>query len=358
MIAEVSTDIIKEYTELEFKAEKAIMDLSQEQCEQPRQSNCAKLPKLQLPVFEGDILKWHDFWDQFEASVHMATTNNALKMAYLVASLRGSALEAIEGLGTTNQNYGIAVETLKNRYGNKQFLVDAHYNALHQLECAKETPSECRRVLNSIEKNMRVLQSLGKDINGNGFRTILLNKFPEKVMFQLNIAIKRDSTVLAIREQLDNIITAMELSQAKSDVVSENRPTCSTDALHIRTQTRNKGRNWHNNKVKTGTSQEHASCRDKIQLKRNITTGADSNVKRTRRSCIFCDGGHYNDQCNTFKSMEERIKKIGNRCFKCFQEGHRSKQCQKRIICYHCTGPHNRALCRKKISDGNGKGPE
>ena len=29
-----------------------------------------KLPKLQLPIFEGDILQWQEFWDIYNSAVH------------------------------------------------------------------------------------------------------------------------------------------------------------------------------------------------------------------------------------------------------------------------------------------------
>lgn len=60
---------------------------------------------------------------------------------------------------------------------------------------AKETPSDCSRVLNGLEKNMTILESDGEGTNNNGFRNIVLSKFPEKVMFRLNMFIERDTTV-------------------------------------------------------------------------------------------------------------------------------------------------------------------
>ena len=33
-------------------------------------SNVSKLPKIELPVFKGDPLKWQGYWDQFQTSIH------------------------------------------------------------------------------------------------------------------------------------------------------------------------------------------------------------------------------------------------------------------------------------------------
>ena len=39
-----------------------------------------KLPKLDVPTFDGDIIHWKQFWDQFSVSVHDRTNlQHALK---------------------------------------------------------------------------------------------------------------------------------------------------------------------------------------------------------------------------------------------------------------------------------------
>ena len=35
-----------------------------------RQSSNLKLPRIELPKFNWDVLKSQNFWDQFEAAVH------------------------------------------------------------------------------------------------------------------------------------------------------------------------------------------------------------------------------------------------------------------------------------------------
>ena len=54
----------------------------------PRTSG-AKLPKLEVPTFDGDLLKWKSFWDQFSISIHNRTDlTNAEKMVYLQNALK------------------------------------------------------------------------------------------------------------------------------------------------------------------------------------------------------------------------------------------------------------------------------
>ena len=36
--------------------------------------NSVKLPKLEIPSFSGEKLKWAEFWDSFKAAVHLNTS--------------------------------------------------------------------------------------------------------------------------------------------------------------------------------------------------------------------------------------------------------------------------------------------
>ena len=66
-----------------------------------------RLPKLELPVFEGDVLEWQLFWDSYESAVH---TNQSLSdvegYTYLKSSLKYEALQTVSGFAITNINYG------------------------------------------------------------------------------------------------------------------------------------------------------------------------------------------------------------------------------------------------------------
>ena len=52
------------------------------------------------------------------------------KFTYLKSFLRGPALSSIQGLTLTSENYKDAVEILRERYGNKQLLINTHMETL------------------------------------------------------------------------------------------------------------------------------------------------------------------------------------------------------------------------------------
>ena len=79
-----------------------------------------KLPKLELKKFDGDVSKWHPFWDTFQSSIHNNPSLAEIgKFNYLNSLLLGTASDAISGLSLTAANYEEAITILKRRFGNK-----------------------------------------------------------------------------------------------------------------------------------------------------------------------------------------------------------------------------------------------
>ena len=81
-----------------------------------RQQGSVRLPKLEIPQFNGDKLKRCEFWDSFSASVHKNTSISDIeKLNYLMSKLTGEARQAVSGILLSNENYSLVVELLKDR---------------------------------------------------------------------------------------------------------------------------------------------------------------------------------------------------------------------------------------------------
>jgi len=67
-----------------------------------------------VPTFDGDILKWKSFWDQFSVSIHKRSDLTAAeKMVYLQNALKDkTAKSTIEGLTKSGEHYEEAVKCL------------------------------------------------------------------------------------------------------------------------------------------------------------------------------------------------------------------------------------------------------
>ena len=73
------------------------------------------------------------------------------------------------------------------------------------------------------------------------------------------------------------------------------------------------------------------------------------------RPCVFCTGDHWNDQCEKYRTAEERKQRSKWRCYICLLSGHRAFECVSNIQgkqkCYYCKrrNHHHRSLCQWKF---------
>ena len=127
-----------------------------------------KLPKIELPKFRGDVMKFLSFWESFESSVHQNAGLSAIdKFNYLRALLDGAAACSIQGLALTEGNYGAAIDVLKERFGRPQHVITGHIKDFIKIpSCTSDKPSKLRSIYDKIYANIRGLEAL--ELNGTG----------------------------------------------------------------------------------------------------------------------------------------------------------------------------------------------
>ena len=75
-----------------------------------------KLPELEISKFNGDVINWQGFWDQFCSAIHENNSiSNIDKFSYLKTFLCDSANAIISGLSLSAGNYVQAIELIKDR---------------------------------------------------------------------------------------------------------------------------------------------------------------------------------------------------------------------------------------------------
>ena len=77
----------------------------------PADGKGVRLPKLDVPTFDGKLVNWCPFWDQFNAAIHgRSSLSKAEKLAYLWNSLKDCpAKGVIEGLSESVDFYDKAI---------------------------------------------------------------------------------------------------------------------------------------------------------------------------------------------------------------------------------------------------------
>ncbi len=319
-----------------------------------------------MASFNGDRLKWTEFWDSFECTVHNNRNLSGIeKMNYLNSKLTGEAKRAISGLALSNENYTVAVKILKERFGKVQEVVDLHYSRMININPPRDTTESLRSFLDEIERHLRSLEVLKQDVNQDVFVSMVKSKLPQRVLLQLEM--QKDSevrwTIHLLRDRLKHYVIALESSEVAPRPSSfERRPTTQNPVrFSSHTKTDYTRRNVLHN--------PGSGSADYTRSNALHTPGSGSaealivNVKRSKSEgpaatrfyadqCRYCSNKHYSDECLKYKTVDDRKRKIKGSCFRCLSEGHIASECKRNRTCVYCgeINKHHRSLCPKQFN--------
>lgn len=133
----------------------------------------ARLPQLRIPIFDGDILNWTSFIDQFNAVVDQSDLPIITKFTYLRSLLAGDALKCVSGFSLTEANYKLVLDLLKERFGKPENIIFLHVQELISLSIPQGVPKAqaLRALEDKLLTHIRCLESLG--IDGDQYGVIL-----------------------------------------------------------------------------------------------------------------------------------------------------------------------------------------
>ena len=269
-----------------------------------------KLPKLEVPTFNGSILDWRSFWEQFTVAVH---DNRKLfdteKLVYLQQALKGgSAKGAIEGLSRSGDNYEEAIQCLKGRYNRPRLIHQAHVKSILDAPPLKDgTGKEIRKLHDTVMQHLRALKSMGYDPPGPFITSTLELKLDQVTMFEWQ----------------------------KHSVKAEDVPHYQDilDFLNLRAQA------TESTLVDSGTKKSNPK---KGYVASHV---AHSN---TSGQCVVCKDKHPLYACPRFKDMDHDSKlailKTNRLCLNCFSSNHFVKQCKSVHRCKQCQKQHHTLL--------------
>lgn len=155
-------------------------------------STQAKLPKLNLPKFSGDLTEWTTFWDLCKVAVHgNEQLSGVEKFSYLQSLVLREAKETIAGLALTEANYGEAIALLEARFGNKERIISRHMEALLGLESVtwQGNITALRALHDKVETHLRVVKALG--VSAEAYNSLLPSVIMRKLPSELRLSISR-----------------------------------------------------------------------------------------------------------------------------------------------------------------------
>ena len=307
-----------------------------------RQHKEIKLPKFDLPTFNGDTLKFTAYWDQFKCAVH---DNNDLsaaqKFSYLRASLKGAALQTIDGFETTAANYKPAVDAILHRFGRKKIIVAHLVKSIVKFEMKDRTKAlSLRQLHDTLQNRIRALEGLGLKPEDNQDVQMILIPLLEMKLPQ------------SLAEKWELETSDIEDEDITIDLFFKflNRQVMSKEAGE-RSQTENSQASSSSSK---GPYRSKAISSNKTEQRVSSASALLGEVKQeTVKNCHFCNKqGHESGNCYSAKkkSIEERWKIVRDKklCFNCLKPSHtdhNSRNCrQPSCTAEGCGKKHHRLL--------------
>ncbi|XP_053661706.1 uncharacterized protein LOC128710874 [Anopheles marshallii] len=102
--------------------------------EKPIPTATVRLPKLDLPTFDGNSTEWISFKDRFVSMIHEAEgMKDVIKLQYLLSVLKGEVAKRFQHVKLTTDNYNITWKALLDRYDHKRDLKREYFRALFSI---------------------------------------------------------------------------------------------------------------------------------------------------------------------------------------------------------------------------------
>ncbi|XP_071571139.1 uncharacterized protein [Temnothorax nylanderi] len=233
------------------------------------------------------------------------------KYQYLMASLKGEALNVVKNLPLSADNCAIAYDALISRYQNKRDLTDYHVDLMLNAKPLKsESAASLRTLLDTFTENTRALNLLG--FLTDSWDYLLLNFLLEKLPRLLHE--KFESELRA-----EEIPKYAQLTKFLSD--------------HCRILTSVSGPS--NTSLKS-----QSSSPKKSGLALSLTT-------RTAE-CPLCKEQHLVFKCPRFLKLSPRerhsMAKTSNVCLNCLRAGNGANNCPSTWTCRSCEAKHHTLL--------------
>ena len=307
----------------------------------------AKLPKLTLPNFDGDVKKWKEFNDLFKAMVHNKTnTPDITKFGYLKSVLSGEAKAAIEGLTLTASNYHTAWELLEERFGRDEVITFAHIQELLLLRVpARPSVVELWAVYNSIKGHVRSLAALGitGDQYGVFLTPLILTKLPDDIRDEWSRGGDgKESDLTHLMNFLKQEIQRRERSKTYSNGGSSSAAAAALHAAsgQVRHGNNSSGQGRHGS---GGGQGRHGGGQGRH----------DGGGRRHKaQECAYCGKAHHTiETCYAFKNVPKRDRKDRLRekkiCWRCLLPAnqHTGRFMDCTASCKSCGGKHHELLC-------------
>ena len=269
-----------------------------------------KLPMIEVPTFDRNILSWRIFWEQFSVAVHNhENICDSEKLVYLRHALKDSkVLKVIERLFRSREHYVEATELLQARFNRPCLIHQTHVSRILNASSLHDT----------VQQHLRALKSMDYEPSVQFITSILELKLDTMTMFEW----QKHSLLSTEVPHYPHLLEFNDLlAQASETSATEQAKRSSRVGLSI---------------------PKKSTIPNLLQL-----TSSQAHIySQTGNNCVVCNDGskHPLYVCGRFKALSHENKltllKNSKLCLNCLKPGRFVNMCRSNQYCKGCQGPH------------------
>ena len=291
-----------------------------------------KYPRLQLPTFAGEsAVKYWNFINQFQLMVESNTNLQDIeKYSLLKGCLQKEAAELLDGFPFMASSYRVALNRLKEEYGDATRLHLELSRRIRELKSI-EDPDDIkglRTLIVNAEAISISQEQLGQILGDNHTLGLLFDEVLSRLPADIGLLFSRTGGL--IKRDWSALMTFLRSEIRLREQAALRRTRLSKP---IKPEDKNTGQR---STVLPVTERQEAS----------------SSIQPW---CRGCKGDHWIQNCPQWRELTaEKCRdkaREERRCFICLSTGHVAQNCTKKdkLKCSKCMGNHNSLLCTIKM---------
>ncbi|KAK9503972.1 hypothetical protein O3M35_010422 [Rhynocoris fuscipes] len=327
-----------------------------QQVPQPPNPRSSTLPRIHIPIFDGKIEQWPEWYSLFNSLVHLdESLDNVKRFQYLKSVLKGDALATISGFQLTSDNYPLAWESLVARFQCPRRIFQMYLNSI--LNFKKSTSASAK----SLKQFLNIHQT-----SINAMKALNLPNLADFLLFSLTLNNLDSSTrklfenkhsdiALPTYDLLINFISKQvqnyELSESTDSLRTSKQNTSKSNTLFARTSPANNvasnQRPASNFNASNRASNSNASnCASNFNASNRASNSNASNFNATNASKYNASNFNASNRAsNSNASNRASNFNASNRASIVNAPNHASNSASDiRYVCAYCSGSH--LLCR------------
>lgn len=285
-----------------------------------------KIPRIDLPTFDGDIQNFPFFYETFKRVIHENNTlTDSERVHYLFSHLTGKAKSVCSGVIPAAENYNTVWEALIAKYDDKRALATSYLNKLFSMKPVNG-PSAC-----NLEK---VIDSFAATISA--IKQLKLDNLSEFIFIHLGLKLLDSDTAKSFEMSIRN---------------STQMPSYDEFIRFVREQVKILYRTSQQapSKAEGGSTNNTGNARGPLPRTPQAYVSTQAQQENAH-PCAMCNSTEHSQlyNCNAFIKLtpNERynfIKEI-HACSNCLNTQHTASKCVSKKTCRKCKGKHHSTL--------------